>query len=365
MRLKRSSPRILRWPILKLLLVTIGVLVVFGGVDILILWLTGIVSFGDTQQEFLKRVSLCSEGTRGAAICHRRAEGNGPLLTRIIAFDSTLHPPVRDLTVPESQPTVIARCSLTGRIFVGCEDGSLLLYDAADAAASPVLIGRHVSADSTEYSHIVMEIVISKDGRYLASQGGCNVIVWDLAGRRHIQLERDGRCLRCAAFIHPGTLVTGTTEGELLLWCMATGRLLRSMATHTASIKSIALPPTGDSLAAIAEDGMVHVWDVATGIRRWSHSITRLYGSAQMAFATDGVTLAISSSRDMRHLWIYNAETGSLVANLKPSRTGIISLAFREDRSLRFFDEEGTLWNLDATGTERRWSFGSFSPIDP
>ena len=62
------------------------------------------------------------------------------------------------------------------------------------------------------------------------------------------------------------TLASGSHDGTVRLWDVATGRPIGSPLTgHTGEVYSVAFSPDGKTLASGSADGTVRLWDVATG----------------------------------------------------------------------------------------------------
>ena len=62
------------------------------------------------------------------------------------------------------------------------------------------------------------------------------------------------------------TLASGSNDGTVRLWDVATGRPIGEPLTgHTGLVYSVAFSPDGKTLASGSGDGTVRLWDVATG----------------------------------------------------------------------------------------------------
>jgi WD40 repeat protein len=49
------------------------------------------------------------------------------------------------------------------------------------------------------------------------------------------------------------------------VWDLATGRLLRTLTGHEGVVTSVAVTPNGRQVVSGFGDGIVRVWDLATG----------------------------------------------------------------------------------------------------
>lgn len=112
---------------------------------------------------------------------------------------------------------------------------------------------------------VVRGLKFSPDGTRLAASGGTTVTVWDMdppprgRGRRHPKRARHFR-------------------------------------GHTGQVQFLDFSPDGATLASVAHDGTIRIWDVATGgeVRAFAPNVGKL---RSVAFAPDGLTLAFSSQR--------------------------------------------------------------------
>ena len=94
---------------------------------------------------------------------------------------------------------------------------------------------------------------------------------------------------------------------------------------HIDGVRSVAFSPEGSTLASGSGDGTVRLWDVATG-----HSIAELTGhtaqARSVAFSSDGNILASGSHDSTVRLWDVN--TRQLKATLTGHTAGVESIAF-------------------------------------
>ena len=60
------------------------------------------------------------------------------------------------------------------------------------------------------------------------------------------------------------TLVSGSQDGTIKLWRVATGSHLLTLEGHQASVKSAAVSPDGTLLASASGDGTIRLWPAAT-----------------------------------------------------------------------------------------------------
>ncbi|MDX5437216.1 MAG: WD40 repeat domain-containing protein, partial [Pontibacter sp.] len=60
-------------------------------------------------------------------------------------------------------------------------------------------------------------------------------------------------------------LVSGSQDGQVMLWNAATGALEKKIAAHRGPVNALALSPDGNLVASAGADHLVKVWNLATG----------------------------------------------------------------------------------------------------
>ena len=128
------------------------------------------------------------------------------------------------------------------------------------------------------------------------------------------------------AFSLDGTLLaSGTLDGTVELWDVATKQNIATLQRHTYWVWSVAFSPDGKTLAsgALDEDATIKLWNVAT-----RENIATLQApGVSVAFSLDGTLLA--SASDVVELW--DAVTGVNIATLQGHTDLVYSVAFSPD----------------------------------
>ena len=152
------------------------------------------------------------------------------------------------------------------------------------------------------------------------------------------------------------SIASGSADGTLKLWDVATGQIISTLSGHTDGVSSVSFSPDGSSIASASWDDRVKLWDVATGTNIATFIDDPLYrGVPSLSFSPDGTTLASGSADGTIELW--DVATGTNIATFAEShpagRFVFSSLSFSPGGSTLASGSLGgmvELWDV-ATGT--------------
>ena len=142
------------------------------------------------------------------------------------------------------------------------------------------------------------------------------------------------------AFSRDGThLLTGSEDGTLKLWDLATTRLVRTFSGHKGEVTVVALSPDGSRALSGGKDKTIRLWEVATGrlIRTIYAHLDSSSDVGSVAFSPNGRRL-LSSSRGEGAAKLWDADTGRLVRTFRHSTKS----AFHSNVTAAVFSPDGT-----------------------
>jgi WD40 repeat protein len=150
------------------------------------------------------------------------------------------------------------------------EDAAVQLWDVATAKAGAKL---------TTHTDWVLALAFSPDGKELASGGADGTVkVWEVAtGKKRLDVPAraaaapnqpppEADTVMSLAFSPDGkTLAVGGSDTQIHLLNAADGKLLRSLAGHTSSVRALAFHPGGALLVSGGKDRTIRLWNPANG----------------------------------------------------------------------------------------------------
>lgn len=162
-------------------------------------------------------------------------------------------------------------------------------------------------------------------GLLITGSGEGELIIWDEAGQQ-TKLDAHEGPIHAVAWAPDGAIVaSGGGDGALRLWRWPEGTE-RCTVSERGTVTALAFSPDGELVAGAREDGTVRIWDVESGSHRGSIA-TQAGAVRALAFSPDGAMLA--SANGGVALW--NVRDGQLVRALRGLGRNATALAFSPD----------------------------------
>lgn len=153
--------------------------------------------------------------------------------------------------------------------------------------------------------------------------------------------------VRCTAVDAKGGLfASGSDDGMVRLWEAATGERRPTAFRHRSAVLAVVFSPDCQALLAGTDDGTAQVWDVRTGKER-GQPLRHQQSVGAVAFSPDGRTVATASADKTARLW--EAATGKPLSEPLPHEEEVWALAFSPDGRLILTgaDTLAQLWDTD------------------
>jgi WD40 repeat protein len=118
----------------------------------------------------------------------------------------------------------------------------------------------------------------------------------DREGVTGIGFSPDGKCL-----------VTGSYEGEVRVWEIASGKPIRLLTGHRGWVFSTFFSPDGAYVVSSGQDATARLWDVQTGqeVRRFTGHSNEI---RNVTFSPDGKYILTASNDGTARLWLTNLD---------------------------------------------------------
>ncbi|GJE92643.1 WD40 repeat-like protein [Phanerochaete sordida] len=217
------------------------------------------------------------------------------------------------------------------QIATRCED-SLRIWDSS----SGDLLHAITDLDYVEDT----DIVFSPDSSLLAAQSNAtdedtSVVVLDCrTGARIATLRRQE--ILCMAFApESDRIATGSYDGSVCVWDVASGNMLLELGEHTDWVREVTFRPDGGEMASAADDGTVVTCDARTGERHFTFRIEKSgqrngkNGVHTVAYSPRNSFIAGGTHSGCVYVW--NFLTGDFIAAFKVHTSWVPRVMFTPD----------------------------------
>jgi WD40 repeat protein len=198
---------------------------------------------------------------------------------------------------------------------------------------------------------------LSPDGRYILSpEGQTDMLLWDVAtGKVMRQFRGHTQSINCIAFSSDGrSAASVSADSTVMLWDVVTGKAIRVFKGHASDVRGVAFAPDGKTILSGSEDGILKYWDVATGNELRSIPEARCILTYIIAFSPDSKYALTSSYQTVIDLW--DLAAGTMVRSFSGHAKTVTSATFSADGKYILSGAEDNLlklWDV-ASGTEVR-----------
>lgn len=223
----------------------------------------------------------------------------------------------------------------------------------------------------------VGSLAFSPDGQTLGgvvvdASGLSQVVFWDArtgaaAGSLDVSQVKQAvdQGIRVLAFSPDGqTVATGSGNGDVHLWHVASGALSSTLAGHTDAITGLCFASNGLALASGSWDRAVRLWNVADGTV--SRSLAAPHKVNSIVFGPDGRSLFAGTGEGglaAGSVRKWDIATGGLVEDLA-GNTGYVVVALGSNgETLASADTSGSVLLWDAGSGARTASLTSANPV--
>ena len=209
----------------------------------------------------------------------------------------------------------------------------------------------------------------SPDGKTFAGSCQINFIyIWDIATGNQLQELRKGY-LPCSSveYNKTGTMIAGGSFTSITIWEPNKGTEIKTFSGHLNIIKGLLVSRDGKYLASSGSEGILKIWEIATGKR--INSFPNYSAATSSCFSNDSKSIISANINDLK---IYNILTGAEqnivtghtlpISGVTYSSDGKLLATASMDNTIRIFD--ATTFQLIKTckGLETLIGVPVFSP---
>ena len=144
--------------------------------------------------------------------------------------------------------------------------------------------GEELFSNENAHKGDILSIEFSPDGKTIASAGYDGKIrFWDRNGTERFQLDGHSKWIHSIKYFESGDkLVSAGENGELFIWDIEKRKIITQLHGEISDIFNIALSKRSKLLASTSDDGVIRIWETATGklLRKLELSAVADYATA-------------------------------------------------------------------------------------
>jgi len=190
-------------------------------------------------------------------------------------------------------------------------------------------------------------------GRMLAVSERGSIAVWTASqGRQDNGIRARSRVSSPKAIDRSCSMFAGTTDDYKVTLTTLRGGERRIVGRHDADVFGFSFDAAGARLATVARDGVVKVWDAATGaVLLTVRSIDEDLGGVRLS--SDGTRLLVWS--DGRAVTVRDVATGAVLGTLVGHASTLVDAEFSDDGA--------HILTISVDGTGMLWSGKTYAPL--
>ena len=197
----------------------------------------------------------------------------------------------------------------------------------------------------------VTSIAFSPTGEWIVSGSEDHTIkVWDLSSGKEIRtLAGHSAFVRSVALSSDGELLASAGDDIIKLWDLETGEEIRTLSGHSSIVQRLVFSPDGKILASAGNDKTIKLWNPNTGEVIRTLSGTNIIEA--LSFSPDGQTIASGDWDSNVKLWNFNS--GEEIRTFSGHSKTIRGLSFSRDRQILASgscDKTIKIWQLETGG---------------
>ncbi|MBI5954914.1 MAG: PD40 domain-containing protein [Chloroflexi bacterium] len=244
---------------------------------------------------------------------------------------------------PDNETLAVGGCR-TKNTRLECVQSEIVFWDLQTKKSVDVLFTSHTGE--------IQSMAISSDGKFLISGStDGTIILWDLLTRRPINQPLDAfGSVNSLAFGPDNKTFASTGSGGIILWNVDINHFIyQPLTDHSHSYRTVAFSPDDKLVTSGSDDDTIILWDVAT--RQPVGQPLRGHSSwvSSVAFSPDGKILASGSDDNTIILWDV-ASRQPIGQPLKGHSSWITSVAFSPDGKILASgsgDHTIIIWDID------------------